>query len=73
MPKDQLKEKLAPMMEYVRFPLITGKDLAEEIVPLGLVADHLLLEALTSKFSERAGRVFPFQNPQWISQSHDPD
>merc|ERR1711924_537137 len=49
-PAQQLKEKLAPMMEYVRFPLISGKDLAEEVAPLGIVADDVLLEAFAAKF-----------------------
>ena len=40
-----LRERLAPMFEHVRFPLIDGKALAEHVEPTGLVEDHLLFEA----------------------------
>ena len=43
--KLSLRERLAPLLEHVRFPLIEGKALAEHVEPTGLVSDHLLFEA----------------------------
>mmetsp|Transcript_57051 Transcript_57051/g.90405 ORF Transcript_57051/g.90405 Transcript_57051/m.90405 type:complete len:492 (+) Transcript_57051:31-1506(+) len=49
---EELKDKLAGFMSHVRFPLISGPQLAEEIYPTQLVDEALLVEALVSKFQK---------------------
>ena len=43
--KVPLSEALAGLFEHIRFPLITGKDIASSVEPAGLVGDALLFEA----------------------------
>ena len=40
-----MKEQLAPLLVHVRFPLIDGKAIHDDVEPSGLVSDALLFEA----------------------------
>lgn len=42
---DELRERLLPLMQFIRFPLIRPRDLYTIIEPEGIVPDDLLLEA----------------------------
>jgi hypothetical protein len=44
-----LKMRLRNIMQYVRFPLMDSKDMAETVEPLGLVDEQLILEAYRFK------------------------
>lgn len=44
-----LKMRLSNIMQYVRFPLMDSKDMAETVEPLGLVDEQLILEAYRFK------------------------
>ena len=44
-----LREKLANIMQYVRFPMMDSKDMADSVEPLNLVDQSLLLEAYRFK------------------------
>lgn len=62
---DSLKDRLAPLMESVRFPLMSGEELAQQVVPTGLVRSELMLEALQAKFLKElpVGRRFAPRSP----------
>lgn len=51
---DDLRKKLKPLMDHVRFELISGHDLAKEVNSSGLVCDKLLKDGLAAKFSQQA-------------------
>jgi hypothetical protein len=50
-----LKMRLSNIMQYVRFPLMDSKDMAETVEPLGLVDQQLILEAY--RFKATGGEV----------------
>ena len=52
--REAVKQFIAPLMQHVRFPLMSGEVLANRIEPLGLVAQDLLYEAVMAQFKKQA-------------------
>jgi len=68
-----LLDKIAPLMEHVRFPLMEFHQLTEEVEPTGLVKQELLYEALLGKHKRSTPQGIRFRKRCQSISLHFPE